>query len=91
MYTYNNQINKATNKIKTTWNIIKNERNRHKRIATVTDYHNSPEAFNSYFSTVNTVVKTDFATAWMLVGGQWFLSQLQQSDQREEHLYLLAQ
>ena len=35
------------------------------------------------------VVKKDFATAWMLVGGQWFLSQLQHSDQGEEHLYLL--
>jgi hypothetical protein len=31
-YTYNNQINKSTNKIKTTWNIIKKETNRHKEI-----------------------------------------------------------
>jgi hypothetical protein len=37
-YTYNNQINKSTNKIKTTWNIIKKESNRHKRLKTVTDY-----------------------------------------------------
>jgi len=48
-YIYNNQINKSANKIKTTWNIIKKETNRHKRLKTVTDYHNSPEAFNNYF------------------------------------------
>jgi len=48
-YTYNNQINKSTNKIKTTWNIIKKETNRHKRLTMMTDYHNSPEAFNNYF------------------------------------------
>ena len=47
--TYNNQINKSTNKIKTTWNIIKKETNRHKRLTMMTDYHNSPEAFNNYF------------------------------------------
>jgi hypothetical protein len=28
----------------------------------------------------HTVVKKDVATAWMLVGGQWFLSHLQQFD-----------
>ena len=48
-YTYNNQINKSTNKGKTTWNIIKKETNRHKRSTTMTDYQNSPEAFNNYF------------------------------------------
>jgi hypothetical protein len=51
--TYNNKINKSTNKIKTTWNIIKKETNRHKRLKTVTNYHNSPEAFNNYFLTVS--------------------------------------
>ena len=52
-YTYNNQINKSTNKGKTTWNIIKKETNRHKRSTTMTDYQNSPEAFNNYFLTVS--------------------------------------
>ena len=52
-YTYNNQINKSTNKIKTTWNIIKKETNRHKRLITMTDYHNSSEAFNNYFLTIS--------------------------------------
>jgi hypothetical protein len=50
---YNNQINKSTNKIKTTWNIIKKETDRHKSLKTVTDYHNSPDAFNNYFLTVS--------------------------------------
>jgi hypothetical protein len=53
MYTFNNRINKSTNKIKTTWNIIQKETNRHKRSTTMTDYHNSPDAFNNYFSTVS--------------------------------------
>jgi hypothetical protein len=39
-HTYNNQINKSTNKIKTTWNIIKKETNRHKRLNYVTNYEN---------------------------------------------------
>jgi hypothetical protein len=52
-YTYNNQINKSTNKIKTTWNIIKKETNRHKKLKSVTNYDNSPEAFNNYFLTVS--------------------------------------
>jgi hypothetical protein len=51
-YTYNNQINKSTNKIKTNWNIIKTETNRHKRSTAMTDYHNSPEVFNNYFLTM---------------------------------------
>jgi len=52
-YTYNNQINKSTNKIKTSWNIIKTETNRHKRLTAMTNYHNSPEDFNNYFLTVS--------------------------------------
>ena len=52
-YTYNNQINKSTNKIKTTWNIIKKETNRHKRLKNVTNYNNSPQAFNNYFLKVS--------------------------------------
>jgi hypothetical protein len=52
-YTYNNQINKSTNKIKTTWNIIKKETNRRKRLITTTDYHNSPEVFNNYFLAIS--------------------------------------
>jgi len=52
-YTYNNQINKSTNKIKTIWNIIKKETNRHKRLKNVTKCNNTPEDFNSYFLTVS--------------------------------------
>ena len=52
-YTYTNQINKSTNKIKTTWNIIKTETNRHKKSAAMTSYHNSPEDFNNYFLTIS--------------------------------------
>jgi hypothetical protein len=52
-HTYNNQINKSANKIKTTWNIIKKETNRHKGSKNVTNYENSPEAFNNYFLTVS--------------------------------------
>jgi hypothetical protein len=47
MYDY--QINKSTNKIKTTWNITKKETNIHKRLTTMTDYHNSPEALTITF------------------------------------------
>jgi hypothetical protein len=50
-YTYNNQINNLTNKIKTTWNIIKTETNRHTRFTAMTNYYNSPEVFNNYFLT----------------------------------------
>jgi hypothetical protein len=52
-YTYNNQINKSTNKMKTAWNIIKMETNGHKRSTAMTNYHNSPEDFNNYFLTVS--------------------------------------
>jgi len=47
-YTYNTQIIKSTNKIKTTWNIIKRENNRHKKLKNVTNYENSLDAFNNY-------------------------------------------
>ena len=46
-------MNKSTNKIKTTWNIIKQETNRHNRLKNVTHHDNSPEAFNNYFLTVS--------------------------------------
>jgi len=52
-YTNNNQINKSTNRIKTTWKIIKKETNRHKRLTTTTNYRNSPVAFNNYFLTIS--------------------------------------
>ena len=52
-HTYNNQINKSTNKIETAWNIIKMETNRHKRSIAMTNYHNSPEVFNDYSLTVS--------------------------------------
>ena len=52
-HTYNNQINKSTNKIKTTWNIIKTITNRHTRSTAMTKYHSSPEVFNNYFLNVS--------------------------------------
>jgi hypothetical protein len=48
---YNNQVVNYVNNIKTTWNIIKAEKNRikgHKPIK----YQNSPEDFNKYFLSV---------------------------------------
>jgi gas vesicle protein len=48
---YNNQIINSTNKMKTTWNIIKSETNRQKD-HTVNIYENSSDAFNDYFSSV---------------------------------------
>jgi len=51
--TYNDQINKSTNKIKTTWNIIKKETNKNKRLNDTTSYENTPEAFNNYFLTIS--------------------------------------
>jgi hypothetical protein len=45
---YNNQIINSTNKMKTTWSIIKSETNRLKgpTDTTIYNYQNSPEAFN---------------------------------------------
>jgi hypothetical protein len=45
---YNNQIISSTNKMKTTWNIIKAETNRLKgpTNTTINNYQISPEAFN---------------------------------------------
>ena len=47
-YMYNNQIINSTNKMKTTWSIIKAETNRLKRpiTTTINNYQKSPEAFN---------------------------------------------
>jgi len=54
IYIYNNQITNSTNKMKTTWNIIKAETNRLKGTnnTTTNNYQNSPEAFNKYFLSV---------------------------------------
>jgi hypothetical protein len=51
---YNNQIINSTNKIKTTWSIIKAETNRLKgpTITTINNYQNSPEGFNKYFLSI---------------------------------------
>jgi len=51
---YNNQIINSTNKMKTTWNIIKAETNRIKGLITTTinNYQNSSEAFNKYFLSI---------------------------------------
>jgi hypothetical protein len=48
---YNNQLTNSTNKIKTTWNVIKAETNRLKGPSnTVTNnFQNSPEAYSRYF------------------------------------------
>jgi len=51
--TYNDQITKSTNKIKTTWDIIKKETNKNKRLNDTTNYENTPEAFNNYFLTIS--------------------------------------
>jgi hypothetical protein len=45
---YNNQVINSTNKIKTTWNVIKIKTNRIKG-HTSNKYQNSPKAFNKYF------------------------------------------
>jgi hypothetical protein len=48
---YNNQIINSSNKIKTTWNIIKSETGRlngHK----TSKYQNTPDTFNKYFSSI---------------------------------------
>jgi hypothetical protein len=57
MYMCNNQIINSTNKMKTTWNIIKTETNRLKGPTTLTinSYQNSPEAFNKYFLSVTKI------------------------------------
>jgi len=53
-YMYNNQIINCTNKMKTTWNIIKVETNRLKgpTNTTINNYQNSPEAVNKYFLSI---------------------------------------
>jgi hypothetical protein len=50
-YMYNNRIINSTNKMKTTWTIIKAETNRLKGpiTTTINNNQNSPEAFNKYF------------------------------------------
>jgi hypothetical protein len=45
---YNNQIMNSTNKMKTTWNIIKSETGRPNG-HTTSEYQNCPDAFNKYF------------------------------------------
>jgi len=51
---YNNQLTNSTNKIRTTWNIIKTETNRSKGpLNTITNNSvNSPEAYNRYFLSI---------------------------------------
>jgi len=51
---YNNRIINSTNKMKTTWNIIKAETNRLKWPITTTtnNYQNSPEALNKYLLSI---------------------------------------
>jgi len=58
---YNNRIVNSTNKMKTTWNIIKAETNRLKGPITTTtnNYQNSPEAFNKYFLSITENILQD--------------------------------
>jgi hypothetical protein len=51
---YSNQIINSTNKMKTTWNIIKAETNRLKGPTNITinNYHNSTEVFNKYLLSI---------------------------------------
>jgi len=53
-YMYSNRIINSTNKMKTTWNIIKAETNRLKgpTNTTINNYQNSPEAFNKHFLSI---------------------------------------
>jgi hypothetical protein len=48
---YNNRIVIYTNKMKTTWNVIKSETNRLKG-QTVSNYKNSPDTFNDNFLSI---------------------------------------
>ena len=58
---YNNRIINSTNKLRTTWNIIKTEANRLKGSITVTINNNkiSPEAFNKYFLSITENILQD--------------------------------
>jgi hypothetical protein len=49
---YNNQIINSTNKMETTWNIIKAETNTGPTNTITNNYQNSPEAFNKYFLSI---------------------------------------
>ena len=51
---YNRRINNSSNKISTTWNIIKTETNRVKGTTNIiyNNHKNSPQAFNRYFLSI---------------------------------------
>jgi len=57
----NNRIINSTNKMKTTWNIIKAETNRLKGpiTTTINNNQNSPEAFNKYFVSITENILQD--------------------------------
>ena len=48
---YNNKIINSSNKMKTTWNIIKSETGRLNG-RTTSKYQNTPDTFNKYFSSI---------------------------------------
>ena len=58
---YNNRNTNSTNKMKTTWTIIKAETKRLKgpTIITITNYQNSPKAFNKYFLSITEYIIHD--------------------------------
>ena len=62
---YNNRIINSTNKMKTTWNIIKAQTNRLKGpiTTTINNNQNSPEAFNKYFLSITENILQDVRCA----------------------------
>ena len=60
-YMYNNRIINSTNKMKTTWNIMKAETNRLKGpiTTTINNNQNSPKAFNKYFLSITENILQD--------------------------------
>ena len=50
---YKNYCRILTNKIKRTWNIIKKETNKYKRLNDTINHEDTPEAFNNYFLTIS--------------------------------------
>jgi exonuclease III len=89
---YNSLINKSTNKIKTTWNIVKNIANNTRYTAAITKMKINDklelsltkitEAFNNYFSTVAGRVINDNYSRYPLVNKKEFLVYLEQNFQQ---------
>jgi hypothetical protein len=78
---YNNQVINSTNKIKTTWNIIKMETNiRRIKGHTSNKYQNSPEAFNKYFlSAAGEIIQDIKNNVNKNEGPEYYMSKLSQN------------